>query len=224
MKNLPLLFCGIFFCLAFSWLGLILSSQIQFGGLQPMSANFAIDDDGKIIPETPEAGEPLNPQPPVGLAAQGKLEYISLGCMYCHSQQVRRKGYGADFERGWGDRQSVPRDYILQQRVLLGTLRTGPDLMTIGTRQPSADWHHLHLYNPQITSAGSIMPPYRFLYDVKKIGSEPSPNAIKIPDTFPADQPPAGYEIVPTERAESLVAYLQSLKLDYELPEAKFSE
>jgi cytochrome c oxidase cbb3-type subunit 2 len=225
MKNLPLLFCGIFFCLAFSWMGLILSSHLQYGDLQPMTANYAQDDEGRLMKGVPEEGEPLYPQAPVGLAAQGKLEYISHGCMYCHSQQVRRKGYGADFERNWGNRQTVPRDYILQDRVLLGTLRTGPDLMTVGNRLSSADWHHLHLYNPKITSDGkSIMPPYAFLYEVRKIGDKPAPNALKVPATFPEYQPPAGYEIVPTERAESLVAYLLSLKLDYELPESKFSE
>jgi len=209
MKNLPLLFLGIFFCLAFSWMGLILSSEIQYGGLQPIAL---------------EEGEPLHPQEIVGEAQQGRLIYMDQGCPYCHSQQVRRKGFGADWDRGWGDRQSVPRDYILQPRVLLGTSRTGPDLMTIGQRQPSTQWHYLHLYNPQITSPGSIMPPFRYLFETRKIEDEPSPDALVIPDDFPHDQPPEGYEIVPTERARQLVAYLLSLKLDYELPESRFAE
>lgn len=209
MNNLPLLFLGIFFTLAFSWAGLILTSQVQYGGLQPI----AMDE-----------GEPLMPQAIVGEAQQGREVYIDQGCLYCHSQQVRRKGYGADFERGWGDRQTVPRDYILQPRVLLGTSRTGPDLTNVGQRIPSADWHHLHLYNPQFTSDGSIMPPYRYLYELRKIGDAPSPDALRIPDNFPNEQPPPGYEIVPTERARQLVAYLLSLKLDYQLPEARFSE
>ncbi|GHC06203.1 cbb3-type cytochrome c oxidase subunit II [Cerasicoccus arenae] len=209
MKNLPLLFFGIFFVLAFSWTGLILSSVIQYGDLKPIAME--------------EGGVP-QPQARVGVAQQGKLVYISQGCIYCHSQQVRRKGFGADWERGWGNRQSVPRDYILQERVLLGTSRTGPDLMTIGERQPSADWHHQHLYNPQFTSPGSIMPPFRYLYRTQKIGDAPSPNALKIPDTFPEEKPEPGYEIVPTERAEQLVAYMLSLKLNYELPESRNAE
>lgn len=209
MKNLPLLFLGIFFCLAFSWSGLILSSEIQFGGLKPIAL---------------EEGETPQPQAIVGEAEQGRLIYIDQGCLYCHSQQVRRKGFGNDWERGWGDRQTVPRDYILQPRVLLGTSRTGPDLMTIGQRQPSKDWHYLHLYNPDITSPGSIMPPFRYLFEVRKIGDAPSPDALVIPNSHPHDQPPAGYEIVPTERARQLVEYLLSLKLDYELPESRFTE
>lgn len=208
MKNLPLLFAGVFFCVAFSWTGLILTSQIQFGDLKPVAFE--------------EGGTP-KPEVPLGLAQQGKEEYIAQGCMYCHSQQVRRRGFGADYERGWGERQSVPRDYILQKRVLLGTSRIGPDLMTIGQRQPSREWHHLHMYNPQITSKGSIMPPFRYLYETRKIVGEGSANALKIPADFP-EQPPEGYEIVPTERAEALIEYLLSLKLDYELPEARFSE
>lgn len=209
MKNLPLLFLGIFFTLAFSWAGLILSSEIQIGSLKPIAL---------------EEGETPMPQAAVGIAQQGRLIYINQGCLYCHSQQVRRKGYGADWERGWGDRQTVARDYIMQPRVLLGTSRTGPDLMTIGQRQPSSEWHYLHLYNPQITSQGSIMPPYRYFFEVRKIGDAPAPDALTIPDTFPGDQPALGYEIVPTERARQLVAYLQSLKLDYELPESRFVE
>jgi cytochrome c oxidase cbb3-type subunit 2 len=41
--------------------------------------------------------------------------------------------------------------------------------------------------------------------------------------SIPADSeyaPERGYEIVPTRRAEALVEYLLSLKIDYSLPEA----
>ncbi|MGE9293027.1 MAG: cbb3-type cytochrome c oxidase subunit II [Puniceicoccales bacterium] len=243
MKNLPLLFAGIFFCLAFSFSGLILSSLIQYGHLEPVTefvndpnsgeqipgafVELDVDGDGKpdqLVAGINQPDEQTFPIPSVGLAQQGKELYISMGCLYCHSQQVRRKGFGADFERGWGDRQTVPRDYILQQRVLLGTSRTGPDLMSIGMRQPSAEWHHLHLYNPQFTSPGSIMPPFRFLYETRKVGDTPSPDALNIPDNFPGEKPPAGYEVVPTDRAKQLVAYLMSLQLNYELPESRFSE
>jgi len=208
MKSLPGLFCGIFLALAFSWSGLILSSQLQFGSLKPVSL---------------EEGEARYPRESVGLAQQGKEEYIKLGCMYCHSQQVRPKGFGADFERGWGDRQTVPRDYIWQHRVLLGTARTGPDLMTVGQRLTAADWHHLHLYDPQLTSNGSIMPRFSYLYEVKPVGDQPSPDALRFPPNYDR-APPAGYEVVPSHRARLLVHYLLSLKLDYELPEAKFSQ
>lgn len=219
MRNLPFLFFGIFAALAASWTGLVLASHLQLGNLEPMTETYAVAEDGQsVLEEVPAAGEPRNPQEPVGLAQQGKLVYQDLGCIYCHSQQVRRQGFGADFERGWGNRATVPRDYVLQKRVLLGTMRTGPDLKTVGQRLPDANWHHIHLYDPQTVSEGSIMPPFRFLYEQRKIGPQgPSPNALSLP---PAFAPPEGYEIVPTPRAEALVAYLMSLRLTYSLPEA----
>lgn len=216
MKNLPLLFCGIFFALAFSFVGLILSSHIQIGGLTQSTER--LDEDGNLI-----EGETLYPLKSPGLAMQGKQVYIDLGCMYCHTQQVRREEFGADVDRGWGPRQTVARDYILQDRVLLGTMRTGPDLAHVGGRPLNADWHHLHLYNPQTTSKGSTMPPFAFLYETRKIEDAPSPDAL----TFAPDSeyaPEVGYEVVPTARAKALVAYLLSMKIDYSLPEAIIPE
>lgn len=216
MKNLPLLFCGIFFALAFSFTGLILSSNIQLGSLTQTTETE--DENGN-----PLEGETLFPMKPVGLAQQGKQVYIEMGCMYCHTQQVRREGFGADIDRNWGPRQSVARDYILQDRVLLGTMRTGPDLMHVGGRPLNAEWHHLHLYDPQLTSEGSNMPPFAFLYETREIDGEPSANALQFPPNSESG-PEDGYEVVPTRRAEALVEYLLSLKLNYSLPEAQIVE
>lgn len=247
MKNLPLLFLGVFFCLAFSWTGLILSSQIQYGSLEPASTQLVHPGTGdairgietevemevpgqgtrKVMVEGKNApGEEVFPQLPVGLAARGKEVYIANGCMYCHSQQVRHEGYGNDLARNWGLRGSVPRDYILQERVLLGTMRTGPDLAAVGNRLfdlAGKEWHYSHLWDPQITSPGSTMPPFRYLFEVRPVGSRPERMAVKIPDGHPT-APPAGYEVVPTEDGEALVAYLLSLRVDYGLPEAPLPE
>jgi cytochrome c oxidase cbb3-type subunit 2 len=205
MNRAPLIFLGIFLTLAFSWTGIVLVNQIGYGSLKPVFN----EDEGTAYPlQTP------------GLAARGKLVYEDLGCIYCHTQQVRRPGYGSDIERGWGERQSVARDYIRESRVLLGTMRTGPDLRNIGARQADPTWHYLHFYDPQILSKGSNMPPFKFLFETRKIVGQPSPKAIqfKLPEKY---QPKPGYEIVPTERAESLVAYLVSLKDTYAYPETK---
>lgn len=218
MKNLPLLFCGIFFALAFSFTGLILSSHIQLGSLTPSTETLVPSDTDENIMVMPE-GEPLFPSMPSGLAQQGKEVYISMGCIYCHTQQIRREDFGADIDRGWGPRQTVARDYITQDRVLLGTMRAGPDLANVGGRPLNADWHHLHLYNPQITSEGSTMPPFAFLYEVREIEGAPSANALKFPPNS-AYAPEEGYEVVPTRRAKALVDYLLSLKINYSLPEA----
>lgn len=250
MKSLPLLFLGIFFCLAFSFTGIVLSGNLQLGKLKPTSTQLLdadgnpiagmryVDKQGNVHLGTDNMQETQYPVIPTGLAEEGKSVYISEGCVYCHSQQVRRKGFGTDFERGWGDRQSVARDYIRQDRPLVGTMRTGPDLMTVGQRIQAENWHLLHLYDPRITSNGSIMPSFNFLFETRKIGHEgPSPSALslRMADGSPvklADGsvlpekylPPPGYEVVPSDRAVALVAYLLSLKLDYELPEAKFSQ
>ena len=206
MNRAPLLFLGIFMTLAFSWTGIVLTNQISFGKLTP------------VYDETEAKTFPLTP---TGLAMQGKRVYEDLGCIYCHTQQVRRPGFGVDDKRGWGDRQSVARDYIREGRVLLGTMRTGPDLRNVGARyvgDSGREWHIRHFYDPQITSPGSIMPHFTFLFETRKILGQPSPNAIQ--RLLPAShQPPLGYEIVPTHRAEALVEYLLSLNDTYTYPQ-----
>ena len=49
----------------------------------------------------------------------------------------------------------------------------------------NADWHHLHLYNPQITSKRSNMPPFAFLYEVQAIEQSPSADALQFPPGSP---------------------------------------
>ncbi len=234
MKNLPLLYCGIIFMLIAPWCGLILASNVQLGGLQPGPSS--ADD----------AGGAVNPQPDGGLAGQGKQVYISMGCVYCHTQQIRpasaevellqtvktkdgdvRKEVilSPDIARNWGKRGTVPRDYIFQDRPVLGFVRNGPDLADVGSRPISAkdsDFLFVHLYDAQCLRPGSIMPPFRFLFTVQKINGLPSPDALKLPINEPI-RAPVGYEIVPTDQAKALVAYLRSLKVNYELEEAKFA-
>ncbi len=66
------------------------------------------------------------------------------------------------------------------------------------------------------------MPAFAFLYKKQKIEDAPSPNALNFPKGY-AGAPESGYEVVPTDRAEALVDYLLSLKINYELPESKFA-
>ncbi len=139
---------------------------------------------------------------------RGRNSYIENGCVYCHSQQVRDPVAGADKQFGWG-RPSLPSDYIYDKPHLLGTMRTGPDLSNIGTRQPSRDWHHLHLYAPRGLVEWSIMPGFPFMYEVVTSADSPKSGAIRIPSK--TDQ-----WIVPGDEAESLVSYLMSLKRDRE--------
>lgn len=55
------------------------------------------------------------------------------------------------------------------------------------------------------------MPPFRFLFETRVIVGEPSPRAVqtKLPAQY---QPPAGHEIVLTQRGEDLISYLLALK------------
>jgi len=194
------IFLGAFATFASSWLGLVFFPNLQMKDLQ------VIQD---------EAGGEVHPSPLSGEAEFGRAVYIAEGCIYCHTQQVRGGDYNADLARGWGMRRSHPRDYIFQTPQLLGTMRTGPDLANIGVRQPSDEWHYLHLYDPQITSKGSIMPPYPFLFERRRIEGESSQDALSLPGDW---KPPQGEEIVPTRRGRALVAYLKSLRQDYDVP------
>jgi len=118
---------------------------------------------------------------------------------------------GPDIARGWGKRRSVAEDFLFDQPVMLGSQRIGPDLADVGSRLPVAERHLLHLYNPKIFEKKSVMPPYRFLFEKRKIGREPSPDALRFTGEF---APERDCEIVPTDQAKALAAYLLSLRAD----------
>jgi len=209
MNSGPLLFLGTFFALAVSWLGFALAPQLQIGDQNAVMA----EDSGQYYPAMR-----------AGMARQGEQVYRANGCYYCHSQQVRPRGFGGDVERGWGGRsgrvQSVDQDYLYDLPVMLGDQRVGPDLANYGLRQNNETNILLHLYDPQSTmpkSEKSVMPPYRFLFEIRKLkfGETNSEDALKLSDKFPA-----GYEVVPTENAHALAAYLMSLHSDSILFEA----
>jgi cytochrome c oxidase cbb3-type subunit 2 len=158
-------------------------------------------------------------QPPPGLSPytsaelRGRAVYIANGCVYCHSQQPRDRNFGPDLKRGWG-RASVPGDYVYDKPHLLGSMRTGPDLFNIGSRQPSKDWHLGHLYQPRAYTPGSIMPSYRFLFNIKdaKEAEKEGEQPLTLP---PAYAPKTGQVVVPTPEALDLVKYLLALNHTY---------
>jgi cytochrome c oxidase cbb3-type subunit 2 len=122
--------------------------------------------------------------------------------------EIHMAATGPDITRGWGMRQSVAEDYLYDQPVQLGSLRAGPDLANAGARA-DASWQLLHLYAPKSVVKGSTMPPFRYLFEVRKIGREPSSDALKLPPEF---APPAGCEVVPKPEARELAVYLSSLR------------
>lgn len=165
--------------------------------------------------------EPLpNEEPLTANEKKGLRIYVSENCMACHTQQVRN----IEMDNMWGSRPSIPSDYYYsKQRLdvwrqspsLLGSERTGPDLTNIGKRQPSDDWHLLHLYNPRAVVSESVMPSYPWLFrevDSTSVGKDD--RTIAVPKEY-LNKP--GTQVVATEDALLLVDYLKSLK-QTELP------
>ena len=127
---------------------------------------------------------------------------------------------GPDIQRGWGKRRTVAEDFLFDSPVLLGSVRVGPDLANVGARLPDAKWHLQHLYAPQLEVKGSTMPPYRFLFETRRIEKARSSDALDLPNELP---PPAGFEVVPNREAKALVAYLLSLRADAPIFETPMS-
>lgn len=140
----------------------------------------------------------------------GRQVYISNGCVYCHSQQPRDPAQGPDEKRGWG-RASVAGDYKYDTPHLLGTMRTGPDLLNIGARQPSKDWHLGHLYQPRAYTPGSTMPAYPFLFEVRNSPPKEGEEVVNLPPGYVKE----GQVVIAKPDAIALVQYLQSLNRTY---------
>jgi hypothetical protein len=265
----PLLFLGILASVAMSFWMLLFAPQWQIGRQQAS----VIELTGERYP----AGRS-------GAALQGAEVYRALGCVECHSQQVRQTGanfelwladpgtnqpalaallvqlklapagevnklieqapvklrgglssfeartfagqltndsakaesvlatLGPDIQRGWGKRLTVTQDYLRDYPVQIGNLRVGPDLANYGARSPGVGLILAHLYAPQQTMPGSMMPPYRFLFRTRQLNPGQKPS-------LPLDVKP-GYDVIPSADAEALAAYLASLRAETPLPEA----
>ncbi len=140
----------------------------------------------------------------------GRQSYIANGCVYCHSQQPRDIAQAPDSLRGWG-RASVAADYAYDTPHLLGTMRTGPDLLNIGARQPSRDWHLGHLYAPRAYTPGSIMPSYPYLFEVREGEAKADEVVVNLPPSLAKP----GQVVVAKPEALALVEYLIALNRTY---------
>jgi cytochrome c oxidase cbb3-type subunit II len=148
---------------------------------------------------------------------RGRESYIANGCVYCHSQQVRDPAFTTDVDRGWGSRATVPGDYAYDRPHLLGTMRTGPDLINVGQRLPDMDWHLIHLYDPRALAEWSIMPGFPYLFAEKRPQDvRPGDRVVKIP----GPRAPQGVVVVATPEAIALADYLLSLKRQYPVPDS----
>ncbi|WP_044397465.1 cytochrome-c oxidase, cbb3-type subunit I [Lacinutrix sp. Hel_I_90] len=97
-------------------------------------------------------------KPYTPLELEGRDLYIREGCVSCHSQMIRP--FRSEVER-YGE-YSKAGEYVYDHPFLWGSKRTGPDLHRIGGKY-SDNWHLNHLYDPQSTSSGSIMPAYQWI-------------------------------------------------------------
>jgi cytochrome c oxidase cbb3-type subunit 2 len=172
-----------------------------------------------IVPSVMLLDIPVPPQlkPYSDSELAGRQVYIANGCIYCHSQQIRDAAFTTDVARGWGDRASVPGDYLHDRPHLLGTMRTGPDLINVGARLPDRNWHLLHLYQPRALVAWSIMPAFPFLFVEKDPAAvAPGDEVVRVTGAYA----PAGKVVVARPEAVALVDYLLSLKRNYPVPPA----
>src|SRR5699024_9294455 len=155
------------------------------------------------------------------LERRGLTIYVSEGCIACHTQQVRP----IPMDKSLG-RPSMAADYayIKPKNALhpyapavLGSARTGPDLSSIGERQPSKTWQYIHLYNPRAVSPDSVMPAYPWMF---KVVANPSDDATVVP--VPEAYAPEHGKVVVDDQARALVAYLLWVK-QAPLPDAASS-
>ncbi len=128
---------------------LLTTVAVSVGGIVEITPMFS----AKLGPETLAGVTPYTP-----LEVAGRDIYIREGCYLCHSQMVRPMRSELLRYGEW----SRAGEYAYDHPFLLGSRRTGPDLMRVGGKYPDA-WHFEHLRDPRSTSPGSIMPSYAWL-------------------------------------------------------------
>ena len=122
---------------------------ILIGGMVQIIPSLMVDD---YVPKIASV-KPYTP-----LELEGRDLYIREGCVSCHTQMIRP--FRSEVLR-YGE-YSKSGEYIYDHPFLWGSKRTGPDLHRIGGKY-SDNWHLNHMYDPQSTSSGSIMPSYKWL-------------------------------------------------------------
>jgi len=122
---------------------------ILIGGMVQIIPSLLVDD---YVPKISS----VTPYTPLEL--EGRDIYIREGCVSCHSQMIRP--FRSEVER-YGE-YSKSGEFVYDHPFLWGSKRTGPDLHRIGGKY-SDNWHFNHMYDPESTSPGSIMPSYGWL-------------------------------------------------------------
>ena len=202
MNRAVWLYLGVLITVIASFVGLVQIPDRQLRGLQPVK-----DDLGVERPQRPEGG-----------VLAGRAEYIGLGCLYCHSQQVRPEGFGADLARGWGvAAHRGPRLHLGRSARSWGRCAPAP---TSPTSAPASQAGPGTCCTS--TSPGSPPPAPRCRSTRSSSpGSASSCSGRPMPSRFPEGEPRPGWVVVPTQRARDLVTYLGSLDHSYAVPEVR---
>ncbi len=205
-----------------AWLVIIVVPFVKMRNLAPIELNEATDGaTGIFFPKR------------TGRIANGALVYAENGCYLCHTQVARPTyagndlhhvdlaGLKADPERGDTRRETNAFDFAGETFAQIGVSRMGPDLSNLGRRveanfaagQDPARWLYAHLYDPRQEPQRwrSTCPPFRYMFDTRRITGSPSAVAISV-------NLKEGTEVVPNSDARALVSYLLSLKKDQPVP------
>ena len=124
--------------LIFTTVAILIGGVIEFVPTFLVKSN--VPSIASVLPYTP-------------LELEGRDIYIRENCAVCHSQMVRP--FRSETER-YGE-YSKAGEFVYDHPFLWGSKRTGPDLHRVGGKLPDV-WHFNHMYDPQSTSPGSIMP------------------------------------------------------------------
>ena len=199
---------------------------VAIGGAIEIIPTFLIDSNVPTISSV---------QPYTPLELEGRDLYIREGCNNCHSQMVRP--FRSETER-YGE-YSKAGEFVYDHPFLWGSKRTGPDLHRIGKGNKNSKsniWHFNHMFDPQVVSEGSIMPPYPWMIEdqldvsslkakinaMRKLGvpyvegyeeialEELQYQAQEIADDIAAN----GVEVSADREIIALIAYLQRLGTD----------
>lgn len=125
----------------------------------------------------------------------GKTLFVREGCWWCHTllpeQTQDWQVFGAPPMLG---------DFNGESPTAFGSDRKGPDLLHVGSRNPSKEWMMLHFFNPRLVQPHSIMPRFDYLwgpvdaegnkidynkwraeYDAYRQGKSPVPPEVPVP-------------------------------------------
>lgn len=196
---------------------------IIIGGVIEMVPTFLIKSNVPTISSV----KPYTP-----LELHGRDLYVREGCVSCHSQMIRP--FRSETER-YGE-YSKAGEYVYDHPFLWGSKRTGPDLHRVGGKYPDS-WHYYHMLDPASVSAGSIMPPYPWLFEdvidksetagkisaMRKLGVPYAEGYEEIANDVLDEQAELiaknlkeqdGIEVYPETEIVALIAYLQRLGTD----------